>query len=237
MKAALVVKPGVPHAELMSVLKNEQFSVVAKNPDFVLSVGGDGTFLIAERTYPGIPKAIIKESKICKRCHDIPLRTMLKLISEGKYRINENLKLEALVNDTRLIATNDIVLRNKKQTCALRFSVAVNGRLIAREVIGDGVVIATPFGSAAYFHSITQKQFNKGFGIAFNNPTEPIGPYLLKEDAIVTIRLLRMDGLVSADNYPKIINVSEGDVISVRKHKEKARLFSFATELVHEHQH
>ncbi len=232
---ALVIKPGVSRSELTSVLKNEDFSLVTKNPDFVLSVGGDGTFLVSERLYPGVPKAVIKESKICKRCHELPLRTLLKFIKQGKYRIEEHAKLEAFTHGKRLIATNDIVLRNRKQTCALRFSVAITGKTIFPGVIGDGVVIATPFGSTAYFHSITRKRFDKGFGLAFNNPTESLGPYLLKENAVVTITILRTNGLLSTDNNPKMIMIHEGDIITVRRCREKYRLFSFKKEVVHEH--
>ena len=211
----------------MGVLKSEQFLPVIENPDFVLSVGGDGTFLIAERQYPGIPKILIRESKICKNCHDLSLHTMLRLIKNKAYTIKEHPKLTAKIGEKRLIATNDIVLRNKLQTSALRFSLAINGNILFPELIGDGLVIATPFGSNGYFHSITTKHFQNGIGIAFNNITKKVLPLFLKEKDTVHIVILRMEGFVSADNNPQMVIVKRKDAIRINILKEKMRLIVF----------
>ena len=43
----------------------------------------------------------------------------------------------------------------------------------AEKVIGDGLLVATPFGSSGYYRSITGGLFESGIGVAFNNVHKP----------------------------------------------------------------
>lgn len=43
----------------------------------------------------------------------------------------------------------------------------------AEKVIGDGLLVATPFGSSGYYRSITGGVFEIGVGVAFNNVHKP----------------------------------------------------------------
>lgn len=225
-KTAIVAKKGISVEDIKPLLKKEGF-VISKNPEFVICVGGDGTFLIAERKFPGMPKAIVRESKICKKSHNLPLETILSLIKSGNYSVENNIKLEVEVNGNKLVGTNEIILRNKSQITALRFSVLINDKIIVSEIIGDGIVVATPFGSTGYFSSITRKSFEKGIGLCFNNSTAHLEPIILDDNSVVQIKIMRMDGLVSADNNPNMIKVKEGDLITIKKSKDVARLFDF----------
>jgi NAD kinase len=193
----------------------------------VISYGGDGTFLWAERTYPGIPKALFRYSKVCKKCHDLPINHALELIKKKKYKIISHRKLEARVDKTRLLGTNDIVIRNALPTHALRFTIKVNGKKINGEFIGDGIVVATSFGSTAYFHSITQKTFKKGIGIAFNNTTTHHSPIFLPEHAKIELQVTRREAFAVADNEPRMIVLTPGKKITITVSRQKANLVSF----------
>lgn len=195
-------------------------------PDFVISMGGDGTFLIAERDTPGIPKLLVRDSIICYKCQDKPIDDMLKAIQSGNSRIREIVKIEASHPNGQLVSVNDVILRNKNPTQAIRFSVEVNGEEIDDMVIGDGIVAATPFGATGYYRSITRKTFDHGIGVAFNNSTQLKPPLVLNKQSEVMITMIRGVGQLACDNSPNIEYVEEGDRITIRESEQIARLIT-----------
>ena len=204
------------------------FVFVEKNPDFVISYGGDGMFLIAERIFPGVPKVLLRDSKICNKCHNLPTEEVLKLLSEGKFTTEESTKLSAeLKNNSEVLkyeCANDFVLRNKWPIHAIRFEVYINDKKIGDEFIGDGLVVSTSFGSGGYHHSITRKTFSKGIGIAFNNLTKETSHLVVEENSEVKIKLIRGDFMFVADNNPKIFEPEEGTEILIKKSSHPAKL-------------
>ena len=91
-------------------------------------------------------------------------------------------------------------------------------------VLITGVIVATPFGSTAYYHSITRKSFDKGIGVAFNNPTKPVNHLVLKEDSKVEIELVRGEASFATDNDSEILDLIEGQLIKIKKAKETAKI-------------
>ncbi len=227
MKIAVYGKTPESKAQLLKAIKKAGFTYDEKKPELVISYGGDGTFLWAERTYPGIPKALFRHSTICKKCHNLPIDHALALLNKRKYRIISHHKLQARIGTTALLATNDIVIRNALPTHALRFTVTVNGKRINREFIGDGIVVATTFGSTAYFHSITRKTFTKGIGIAFNNTTVEQKPLFLPEKAVIKLTVTRGEGLLAADNEQRMVVITPGKSVTIQVSKKKTKLISF----------
>lgn len=227
MKIAVYGKTPESKIELIKAAKKAGFTYDEKKPDLVISYGGDGTFLWAERKYPGIPKALFRYSKVCKKCHNLPIDHALALTKKKKYKIITHNKLEARVDKTILLATNDIVVRNAMPTHAIRFILEINGKKINEEFIGDGIVAATPFGSTAYYHSITKKTFAKGIGIAFNNTTTLQKPLLLPEKARLRLTLTRGEAFVVADNEQRMIVLTPGKSVTIKTSKQKAKLLSF----------
>ena len=124
-------------------------------------------------------------------------------------------------------------LHNSSPIKAVRFSVYIEDEILFENVIGDGVVIATPFGSSAYYSSIGGEKFDKGIGIALNNP------YNIKEKPVVidegfdyniNIKILRDDGLLLFDNNNNMIKIDKqlklskgGDNIVVKRSKDTAK--------------
>jgi NAD+ kinase len=202
------------------------FRYVEHDPDFVITVGGDGTFLEAERSLPGIPKLLVRDSLVCFRCHDEPLDKMLDMIQSGRGCIQTLMKLEAIHGNGQIQAVNDIVLRNKHPVRALRFKLSVDGEAVDDNVVGDGIVAATPFGATGYYRSVTRSTFQRGFGLAFNNATEPRSPLLLPDSAELTIEITREQGQLVADNNLDIVTVQTGDRVTIRKATAVGRLVS-----------
>lgn len=227
MKIAVYGKTPESKKELLKAAKKAGFVYDEKKPDLVISYGGDGTFLWAERTYPGVTKALFRYSKICKKCHNLPIDHALALIKKKKYKIVNHNKLEARVDTTKLLAVNDIVIRNALPTHAIRFTLEINGRKLDNEFIGDGIVVATPFGSTAYFQSIARKTFANGIGIAFNNTTVQQKPLFLPENSLIKLTITRGEAFVVADNEPRMIVLTPGKSMTIKISNKKARILSF----------
>ncbi len=224
MKVAVV---GLARKLIENKLPEYGLKLDKKNPDVVISIGGDGTALYADRIYPGIPRVMIRHSKTCVKCDEHDFSELLTALKEKKYKIIDEIKVEGIVNDDRkkeLIGLNEIGLHHKIPTKAIRLGIKINGKVIVDEVIGDGILVATPYGSTGYFYSITRKKFSKGLGLAFNNSKKLREPSILSGDSVVEVEVLRGHGLVTADNDEKMIPVKALDVLKVKKSKEKARI-------------
>lgn len=193
-------------------------------PDCIITFGGDGMLLQAERERPGIPKLPVRDSLICYKCQDQSLDEMLALIQAGKVGIVSLPKLAAIHPGGRLLAVNDIVVRNEHPTQAIRFALWVDGDRCHDNLIGDGIVAATPFGSTGYYRSITRKCFSEGIGIAFNNITEPHPPLHLPKTAKVVLELTRGCAQLAADNHPEVYRLAVGDRLQLHQAASAAYL-------------
>jgi len=108
-------------------------------------------------------------------------------------------------------------VHNARPTSSLRCRVFVDDQEFGHEIVGDGVVVATPFGSTAYYRSITRGIFHLGIGLAFNNSIEQVDHLVLGEDAHIRVRITRGPAVVVADNHPEMISLEEEDEVSVRR--------------------
>lgn len=222
MRIAIVTKHD--RAAIMREAEQHGLTVAGSNPDAVLCYGGDGTFLHAEREYPGVPKLLVRKSDICKSCHTDSVEDALQALQDGTYETLTHTTLEARAGTEVLRGANDIILRNANLHHAIRFSLAIGGQVIHGRVIGDGLVVATPFGSSAYYRSITGDTFEAGFGIAFNNTTGDEEHLLVDEDAEITVTILRGPADLAADNERLERSLNDGDTITISRSHTSARI-------------
>ena len=208
--------------KIKGVVSAAGFEIVREKPEFIISYGGDGTLMHAEAEYPGVPKILLKDSYICKKCSPLPNDEVLAKIANKKFRIEELMKLEVATGGKKLYGMNDIIVHNKDPRHAIRYSISVNNKLIDHHVIGDGIVAATPFGSTGYYRSITDSFFELGIGLAFNNSIEQSDHMVLKEDSTIKIKIIRGPALVYADNQENKIEINEGDEVEIKQSKQKA---------------
>ena len=212
--------------EIGELVNSLGFEIVKQNPDVIICYGGDGTLLSAERNFPGLPKLPIRNSKVCIKCLNHDEKTILTKLREGKLKLKEYGKIEGNFLGETILAINDIVIRNKEPIHAIRFEVlkqglAINGQLI----IGDGIVVSTPFGSTGYFKSITRKTFGKDFGLAFNNPTEPIEPVFFDQKDKFIFKLIRGLTNLSFDNGHSIYTIPEGEEVLFHLSEKCAQIY------------
>lgn len=226
MKLAVFGKTPANKQKLKRAVIAAGFSYDEKKPDIVISYGGDGTFLYSERTYPGTPKALFRASKLCHQCHNLPIEHALELLKRKKYSTTTLQKLTVRARGKTLLAVNDIVVRNINPLHAIRFTLEINGKKMPHEYIGDGLVVATPFGSSGYFSSITRKTFTSGVGLAFNNTTIRHAP-ILHKTLRVKLTLTRGSAHVCADNNSRIIILDAGKSVSISLSRKKTTLIRF----------
>lgn len=213
--------------KLKKKVEEKGFEYDKENPNVVICYGGDGIFLIAERVYPGVPKVLVKKSPTSNKGHDIKIEKVLEKFKRGEFEIQKIKKLKAVYQGAferrELLGVNDIVIRNSLPTEALRFRVKTKN--FDKKFIGDGVVVATSYGSSegAYFYSITRREFKRGFGVAFNNVTERQDALILSEKEVLEVRIIRGPGILVADNNRDYINLERNDKIKIFQTNEIAK--------------
>ncbi len=206
----------------------------SSRPVLVFSLGGDGTYLFAERKFPGIPKILIRDNSICNQCNENTLHDIIEALRTRQYAVKSNVMLAAAIQfrkgkaeragKKQLVCTNDFILRNKDPTQALRFTVSVNGKHLGGTFVGDGVIIATPFGSTGYFYSATRKKFTRGIGVAFNNTHLHHAPLFLPDHSRVVLTVIRADAQFAADNNPSFATLHPGDSVAITKSPQAAKI-------------
>jgi len=206
-------------SRIKDVLAAEGFKVAEGNPDFIVCYGGDGTVLFCEREFPGVPKLIIKTSRVCRECDYTldELNNVLSRIREGDYRLYEKMKLETEAKGRKLVGLNEIQIHPKLPIHAVRFSLAVDGKEY-KDLIGDGVIVATAFGSTGYYKATGGKRFAEGIGISFNNlHNSNMESFVVPEDSTVKLTVSRGPAWLLADNNENLIELRAKDIVAIRK--------------------
>ena len=192
-------------------------------PEFVVCLGGHGTLFYAEYRYKEVPKLWIREEDILELFKQDKLRKFLEALMMKKYEIKKLYKVEAEFKGRVIKGMNDIIVRGSDQRCCIRFRVKVGNKGVG-ELVGDGIVISTVFGSSGYYKTITGKEFKRGLGVCFNNLVSGRKCFTFNDRLTVEFDLIRGEALVSADNCPKMFKVEEGYKVLIKKSKEYASL-------------
>ncbi len=203
-----------------------QYDLIECEKDFELIVthGGDGTLLGAERDYPGVPKLPIRDAGTAAPCPDHSVEKRLAQFADRRELVSCP-KLCGEFGDQRVYGINDLMIYNDDRRSALRYRVKIDGELYAGEVVGDGVVLSSIHGSTAYYRSITHSIFRVGIGLAFNNSTEELNHLVLGADSTVEIEVLRGPAVLSADNDPHLIAIPEHGVVTLRQSELCAHIY------------
>ncbi len=123
----------------------------------LVTIGGDGTLLRATQLAAphGIPLFGINTGRLgflTEMDGDAPdLASLPSLIARG-FSIDERLAIEAEVHGKRYVALNEIVVRRQGTARMTPFGLIIDGKAAAH-VPADGIAVATPTGSTAYFLS------------------------------------------------------------------------------------
>ena len=201
--------------------------LVTESPDIVLTHGGDGALLGAEREWPGIPKLPVRDTDKAPLCEEhSSFIELFESFRNNTLDKTELIKLAAFTeNGEMLSGINDIFIHNVDRVGALRYRVLIDNIPYGHEIIGDGVGVATVHGSTAYYRSITHSIFKIGIGLAFNNSTEVTSHLVLPEDTVIKITISRGPAIIVADNGPDTIRLNEGESVEMKKIADTAVIY------------
>ena len=226
MKVALA---GRDAAELIPLVHEVGLRLDAGHPDVVISYGGDGTFLGAEFQWPGVPKVAIRHGRSCSKCDRHEDGAVLQRLARGDASRTILMKLAGMAKGQRLLGINDITLNKISPVAGVRYRVWINDEPYSGEIVGDGLVAATPFGSTAYYRSITRSFSRVGIGVAFNNSTEQVDHLIVRESDRLRLIVTRGPAVLCADNTAVTVQLEEGDEAQIVKADETAVLLAADT--------
>ena len=135
----------------------QQFDILCRECDVLVSIGGDGTLISAVRRSHAFGKPVmgIYAGKLGFLA-DIALDELDGFLSDvkaGEFRIDERAMLQAVIvtkaGEKRVVAFNDIVITRPSISKMIHVETFVDNRSF-NTYFGDGVIISTPTGSTAY---------------------------------------------------------------------------------------
>lgn len=224
-------------ALLPHIAKYPQVKVVDKSPDVVICYGGDGTLLSAELKWPGVPKVPIRNSRRGHRCIPHPPAKVLDRLVNNKLTRTEFVKISCTVFDDgadtpkyTVSAMNECNVHMGHINLAVRFKIWLDDEPFANgiEILGDGFIVSTPFGSTAYFNQITRGVFHTGLGVAFKNTTELTSHVIVPDNVVVRAQITRGPAVLAYDNTEKYLDLRQGDRLELRKSETPATVLTWA---------
>ncbi len=213
-----------------------ELELVDADPDVIVCYGGDGTLLAAETQFPGLPKVPILNSRRGHRCIPHPPVEVIEGLAKGTLTVNEYTKLACEVKlranpekTLELAALNEFATHMGRINSAVRFQIWINGEPYdeAVEILGDGFIVCTPFGSTAYFNKLTRGVFSKGIGIAFKATTEHTNHLVLPSDTLIRILITRGPAQLAYDSAPEILDLDAGDELLFYRHPQSAMILTY----------
>ena len=123
---------------------------------------------------------------------------------------------------------SEVAIKSADIRAALRFNVLVNGKVEMKDVIADGLVAATSYGSTGYGKSVTRCIF-KGdscIGLGFIAPTQGISNMVLQSTDKIRIEFTRKaEVAASADRHMAIGLVKPGDTVDIEMQPDAVSIF------------
>lgn len=212
--------------DLLPLLEKFPVERVDDSPELVISHGGDGSLLGAERLFPGVPKCPIRDRRNNPKCPLHSEESVLKALFAGELQ-EQQLDIVAAQTDDgkQLEGINDLVLSRRMVSCAIRYRISVDGQVFRPLVVSDSLVVSTRFGSTGYFQSITGGNFLDGIGLAFNNTMDGIRFAVMPANRRIRVQLLRGPAILAADNNPEVIRLSDGASLEIGLADRKTTVF------------
>ena len=205
----------------------------------IITLGGDGSILHAARNYedPTILPVLAGRSEGNRsRLDSSELLAALDSLEGGDRTLTRTTydRISAYRDGEQLRggyqALNEISLHHRSPVLGAVFAVRIRDGDEIQEferVIGDGVLVATPFGATGYYRSITGGTFADGLGVAFNNIHKPQGMPVYRVcsmDAVVELELLKTSrssgAVLTRDNDDEMYELSANAPIEIRRSEE-----------------
>jgi NAD kinase len=246
-----------------ALLADHGYQVIEEYDDdaIVLSIGGDGSILYNSRRFeaPTLLPVAGTGSEANKIAVDNgAVLDRLADVEDGRagidYRIDAHRKLEATHGgdpiEDGFDALNDIHLHHANPVRAAKFTARVidsagdpgatgatdpEGTVYeADRLIGDGLLVATPFGSTGYYRSITGGTIETGLGVAFNNihkPADAPRSLALSPTGRIEVELQTTarssSAVLARDDDPEVYHLDSGEPITIERSERAVGIVRF----------
>ncbi len=210
-----------------SSLRNSPASQLGGEVDFVLSFGGDGTFLQTARTIAPSQTPIIGVNLggfgYLAEVSPEKLRERILELQQGNYRLQERMMLIARAeeDEKQYIALNDIVIDKGGFARTIKIETFVDGEFI-NIFHSDGLIIATPTGSTGYSLSAGGPILEPGVGGIVVNPICPHTlanrPLVISQDKQLSITAFtELETYLLAVDGQQVLELKSGAKVLVAK--------------------
>ena len=204
--------------------------------DFVVSMGGDGTFLKAASMVgdKGCPVVGINMGRLGFLADVGPseIEQSLKAIYDDDYKVDEHAVITVEASGGQQLmgcpnALNDIAVLKRDNASMISIRTSIDGdHLVTYQA--DGLIVSTPTGSTAYSLSNGGPIIAPQSGVLCLSPVAPhslnVRPIVVRDDVTITLRIESRNHnyLVAIDGRSE--KCSEETVLTIRKAPYKIRI-------------
>jgi NAD+ kinase len=219
--------------DLAQVMGEEGASLDEMSIDILVTVGGDGTILRAlqKGDFQVLGVNISRVGFLTEVGLD-ELEDALRSLSQGKFIIDERIKLKVEVGGRRLPdCTNEAVIHTANLAKVRRFQVSVDGEVVSK-VEGDGIIVATPTGSTAYSMSAGGPIVDPRVKAFVVTPLAPfrqtLRPTVVPAEGTVEVELVGPGACVMVLDGQHEERLSGKEVVNFTISEKRARFVRFA---------
>jgi NAD+ kinase len=199
--------------------------------DVIITVGGDGTILLALQKARGrILGVNMGLLGFLTEISPDEFQNAIDRIERGDYLTDRRMKLKVTLNGERLYdCTNELVVHTREISKLRTYSIKYRGEPLD-EFRADGLIVATPTGSTSYSLSAGGPILHPHMESMVLTPIAPFKRYpraivLPAEDLEIILKDGRENTLVLDGQFS--VNVSDGDLIRVEKSENYAEFIRF----------
>lgn len=168
--------------------------------DFVISMGGDGTFLKAASRVgaKGIPIIGVNMGRLgfLADVHPEEFHNCIKALYAGKYTIEDRTVIKVKADGTEFVgsdcALNDVAILKRDNASMITIHASINGEHLTTYQ-ADGLVVSTPTGSTAYSLSVGGPIIVPGTHVFSLTAVAPhslsMRPIVLSDQSVITLRV------------------------------------------------
>ncbi len=244
-RVSIVLHDGKPRAvelrdEVQRFLHSNGIALVDKQPDLVVSLGGDGTMLRAARAAHAADAPLLGVNLgtlgYLTETDAADWQPALQQVLDGQHHIEHRMMLACRVStggkQIDYVGLNEVLVERVTRHRLVRLVVKIGGESLAA-FNADGIIVATPTGSTAYALSAGGPIVSPQAECMVVVPVSPhmifSRPFVLSQDATVELALegeeqeasVSLDGALGCD-------LGSGAMVLVRRHPQPLRLARLA---------
>lgn len=239
VERAMVYAPFLPdrYNDAATVLTKAGITVSDTEPDVVVAIGGDGTFLKCFNSFD-TPVLAVNAGHLgfLSSCDENALQGAAGSLASGDYHIRELPLLSMKFPDgSDHTAVNDVCVHRCSDYGLLHMGIEVNGQSAAM-LTGDGVLVSTPSGSTAYSLSCGGPILHPNLSAMVITPICPhllsLRPIVIPLSASVSITIHGPGdkALVSPDGRPSGRILGDGEGVAVSRASRNRLMVSLPDE-------